>query len=230
MTWGRSLCAALRLEKELNVEYLHRPALVKSDSGKAPVLILLHGVGANEQGLMSLASALDPRLEVYSLRAPLTLSQGSYAWFHVQFTVEGPIHNRSEAEESRKVLIRFLHSLRTRPEVDPNKIFLMGFSQGTIMSLSLALTEPSLVRGVIAVAGRTLQEVSAEAQPAHGKAPEILLIHGKEDSKLPYFHAEQTAQVLGRLEYPTQFKTYSAGHEIADEMIQDVQSWLTQRI
>src|SRR5690242_9130264 len=56
---------------------------------KSPLLLLLHGVGANERDLFSLAPELDPRLRILSLRAPLTRGPNSYAWFTVAFLPAG---------------------------------------------------------------------------------------------------------------------------------------------
>ena len=69
----------------------------------------------------------------------------------------------------------------------------------------------------------------AAVQPAD-PASEVLLIHGKEDNKLPYFHGENSAAVLQKAKFPVIFKSYSAGHEITPEMIQDIQAWLLERI
>ena len=68
----------------------------------APLLILLHGVGSNEQDLIGLAPALDPRFFVVSARAPITLGYGAYGWYHVQFLTTGYImdHERLRAAES----------------------------------------------------------------------------------------------------------------------------------
>lgn len=47
--------------------------------GKAPVLVMLHGIGSHEGDLLQLAPYLDPRLAVISLRAPLPWGAGGFA-------------------------------------------------------------------------------------------------------------------------------------------------------
>ncbi|HMA33496.1 MAG TPA: alpha/beta fold hydrolase, partial [Chloroflexia bacterium] len=157
--------------------------------GTPPLLLLLHGVGSNEHDLISLAPALDPRFHVVSLRAPHTLEPGSYAWFHVVFTPEGPQHNSAEAEASRELLIDTIPALVAATATDPQRVYLLGFSQGAIMSLSLALTEPNLIAGVVAMSGRTLPEVRDRL----GRAPDlqglpVLVVHGTQDTVLPIHH------------------------------------------
>ncbi|WP_374073959.1 alpha/beta hydrolase [Bdellovibrio bacteriovorus] len=218
------------MKNERGLQYIYIPAKEKTAT-KSPVLLVMHGVGSNEKDLASFAESLNPRLAVFSLRAPLTLGHESYAWFHVNFTPQGPDHNRAEAEESRKIIKKFIEDLKDHPDVDSSKVFLMGFSQGTIMSLSLALTEPGLIKGVIAISGRTLQEISAQARERqYTQKPKVLLIHGVLDNKLPLFHGEGTAETLKAAQFDYEFKTYKAGHEITAEMRDDIQKWLAQNI
>ncbi|MGE5085861.1 MAG: alpha/beta hydrolase, partial [Bacillota bacterium] len=126
---------------------------------------------------------------------------------------------------------KFIEDLKGNPDIDTSKIILLGFSQGTIMSLSLALTEPELIDGVIAISGRTLQEVSALAgQRSYLKTPQVLLIHGIQDSKLPLYHAEETAETLKKAHFNFEFKKYPADHTITMEMRNDIRHWLSQRI
>ncbi|MEJ7606278.1 MAG: hypothetical protein WKF37_08415 [Bryobacteraceae bacterium] len=73
---------------DFTLQHLFRPAS-KASGRPAPLLLLLHGVGSNEQDLMGLAEKLDPRFFVISARAPITLQRGSYAWYKIQFTAAG---------------------------------------------------------------------------------------------------------------------------------------------
>src|SRR5437868_7299386 len=103
---GRSQMASL--------VHLTRPP-EQLEPGPPPLLLLLHGVGSHEGDLIQLAPNLDPRFFIASARAPLTLaslrSEGSYAWFHVEFTPQGPVINPGEAEGSRQALLRFIDEL-----------------------------------------------------------------------------------------------------------------------
>jgi phospholipase/carboxylesterase len=77
----------------------------QSSKGRAPLLLLLHGIGSHERDLMDLAPQLDGRFFVVSARAPLTLRPGSYAWFHVKFDPRGNVIVPEEAVESRLALL-----------------------------------------------------------------------------------------------------------------------------
>ncbi len=133
-------------------------------------MLLLHGVGSHEGDLLGLAPHLDGRFFVVSARAPITLGPGSYAWFHVEFTPAGPVINPQEAESSRLALLRVIGELVEAYALDPKRVFLAGFSQGAIMSLSVALTAPDKVAGVVAMSGRILPEVLLKMAPPEALA------------------------------------------------------------
>ena len=137
--------------------YRVRPGL--AGQGQAPCLVLLHGVASNEAGFIDLARALDPRLTIVLVRGPITLSQSQFAWFQVNFTASGPAIDPVQAERARTTLIDFIGQLRTLAGADPARIVVAGFSQGGIMSASVALTAPARVAGFGILSGRILPEV-----------------------------------------------------------------------
>src|SRR5256885_2012206 len=87
--------------------HLVRSPQIQTD--KPPVLFLLHGIGSNEYDLFGLAQILDPRWQVISVRAPLTLQPDSYAWFEVQFTGQGPVANMRQALQSGHMMVDFMN-------------------------------------------------------------------------------------------------------------------------
>jgi phospholipase/carboxylesterase len=194
--------------------------------------VLLHGVGSNEQDLLSLAKNFDGRLAIYSLRAPLMLGPNSYAWFHLaQDPGGGRSHDPAEAEAARQDVVRFLQGLRKNPELDPSRVYLLGFSQGAMMSLSVALTEPELIRGAVIASGRTLPEIAARVRGrTFPKPPDILLLHGIQDARLPFSNALETEAVLQKSGFEPDFRSYDAGHEINLPMRAAIGTWLRDEL
>ncbi len=109
--------------------YITRPPAIKTE-GKSPLLVLLHGYGSNEEDLMGLAPYLDPRFLMVSARAPQALDLGGFAWFPVEFTPFGLALDQAQARAACTRLEAWLEGWRAAPQVDPEQIFLLGFSQG----------------------------------------------------------------------------------------------------
>ncbi|UCG24044.1 MAG: hypothetical protein JSW55_18240, partial [Chloroflexota bacterium] len=141
--------------KPLSLHHLLSPPRRPAQGQKPPLLLLLHGIGASEYDLFALVEYLDPRFLVISLQAPVLLRPDSYAWFEVQFTGEGPVIRPEQAEASRQKVLSFIQEAPQAYGADPKCVYLMGFSQGAIMSLALTLTRPELLAGVVAMSGRT---------------------------------------------------------------------------
>jgi phospholipase/carboxylesterase len=204
----------------------------RPSGGKASLLLLLHGLGSHEADLMGLAPDIDGRFFVASARGPVTLAPGAYAWFHTEFTPQGPVINPEEAERSRTMLIRFVDDLVEKYDLDPDRVYLMGFSQGAIIGLSVALTAPEALAGVVAMSGRILPQVRAQiAAPDRLAGLPVLVVHGRYDPLLPVDEYGRPARdLLAALPVALTYREYAMAHQVSDESLEDVTRWLTARL
>lgn len=199
--------------------------------GRPPLLILLHGLGSNEQDLFSLAPYLDLRFLIISARAPLTLMPGSYAWFHAELSSGSPRINAEEAGGSRRTLLRFIDEAARAYNADTSRVYLMGFSQGAIMSMSVMLTQPELVAGVVAMSGRILPEIRPiTAAPDRLEGLPVLLVHGTLDQVLPIFHGRASRDYLSTLPVNLTYREYRMAHGIDENSLADVNAWLSSQL
>lgn len=215
--------------KKLALHHLVREPSIKTE--KPPLLLLLHGIGSNEEDLLGLADYLDERFFIVSARGLYTLGYGSYAWFHVQFTANGPVIEPEEAESSRLALLGFIDEVVEAYGLDPERVYLMGFSQGAIMSMSLALTEPEKLAGVVAMSGRTLLEVLPKiAPPEKFQELPIFVVHGTADQVLPINYGRDTRDILSKLPVDFIYREYPMAHHVSAESLADVAEWLKDRL
>src|SRR3712207_2882927 len=91
------------------VHNVRRPEV--EQEGRPPLLLLLHGIGSNEDDLFSLAPYLDRRLLLVSARAPLVLGPGAFGWFNIEFTPQGIVADLDEARQSYQTLLEFIAEL-----------------------------------------------------------------------------------------------------------------------
>ena len=210
------------------VHLVHQPGI---ETDTPPLLLLLHGVGSNEQDLFGLVPFLDKRFLIISARAPNTLAPGSYAWFEITFTPQGPSINPQQAEASRETLITFIKEAVTLYGADSQRVYLMGFSQGAIMSASVALTQPELVAGAVLMSGRILPEIRTlmASNDALFGFP-FLVVHGTADRVLPVTYGRASRDLLSSLPVDLTYREYSMGHEVSQESLSDVAAWLREQL
>ncbi|HAT44844.1 MAG TPA: hypothetical protein DCS90_07040, partial [Ktedonobacter sp.] len=207
--------------EKLSLVHLVRQPQVKGAS--TPLLLLLHGVGSNEYDLFGLAPYLDKRFLIISVRAPYTMEVDSFAWFEVNFTPQGPIIQPEQAEASRNRMITFLNEAVVAYGADPQQVYLMGFSQGAIMSASVALTRPELVAGVVLMSGRILPQIEPlVAAPEKLKGLPVLVVHGTSDGVLPVNNGRDSQKTLSALPVDLLYREYPMGHEVSRESLADV--------
>ncbi len=197
--------------------------------GPAPLLILLHGLGSNENDLFSFAPHLDPRYRILSVRAPRSYAYGGFAWFDILFDQPVPRPNAVQLAEARQTLVSFLQEVREA--YHPSRIYLAGFSQGAIMSYLTALTHPTLVSGVLAMSGYVIKtpDLPTVADETLKKLP-IFATHGINDRVLPVFLGRTTHQYLQSLQLNVTYREYPMGHEVSAACFEDCRSWLADQV
>jgi phospholipase/carboxylesterase len=211
---------------------IHQIAPPKSSLGaRPPLLLLLHGYGANEDDLFSLAPYLDERFMIVSARAPIMLQPGSYAWFNLGFTPQGIVVDPEEVESARLTIHKFLGAVIEAYGCDPNAVYLMGFSQGAMMSLAVALTYPGSAAGVVAMSGRVLpQALQAIADKETLTGLPIFVAHGSRDMLIPIDQGRDTRAKLSELPVDLTYREYDMGHEISYDGLKDIAEWLKERL
>ena len=206
------------------LHYLVREPIV--ESAHPPVLILLHGVGSNEQDLFSLANRLPDNYRVISARAPIRLGENSFAWYQVDFSTGKPVFNVEQEKNSRAILIQFINQIKAKYAVS-GKIYLGGFSQGGIMSYSVGLTRPDLVDGIAVMSGRLLEEIKPlVAAKDQLQALKIFISHGTNDPVLNIQYARSSVEYLKKLNIDPTYQEYPAVHTINNDMLIDLVKWL----
>jgi phospholipase/carboxylesterase len=201
----------------------------KTASAAPPLIILLHGVGSNEQNMFSFANQLPDPYLVVSARGPLTLGTNSFAWFQVDFSSGRPVIVAEQAEQARLAIIRFIADLHNVLSFDEKQVYLMGFSQGGIMSYSVALTEPEKIKGIAVMSGRLLPEIKPKAaSPDRLAKLKVFVSHGTSDRVLQFQYALDAVDYLTTVGLQPDFFQYPEDHTINAAMLSDLVRWLQQ--
>ena len=190
---------------------------------ESPVVILLHGYGSNEQDLPSLVKFLPGNRPWYSLRAPVELGGGYFAWAN-RVTPGNP--PAPDVELATEAIWRW---------VDANlsadvPLIVVGFSQGGLMVTQLLRTRPNRLVASVILAGFTL----AADQPAdHVLAetkPKVIYCRGLQDEIISQEAVSRTLVWL-KTHTAAQIETYEdLGHSIDERVMNDVADYLNRQV
>ena len=134
-----------------------------------------------------------------------------------------------QAKKSLAMLPGFLDELVETYGADGRGVYLMGFSQGAMMSLALTLTSPAKVAGVVAMSGRLPRQV-LEKEPDREALTGMpfLVTHGLYDTVLPIENGRAVRDYLAGLPVELTYREYPMAHEVSMESLRDVTAWLSK--
>jgi phospholipase/carboxylesterase len=202
-----------------------------TEGSPPPLLVLLHGIGSNENDLVSFAGRLDPRFLVVSLRAPRPY-HGGFAWFQITWRSDGSIvPDVDQAHATLADLVRWLAAAPARLGADARRVYLMGFSQGAMMSLGVLSTAPERLAGLVALSGLfrdDLVETPADAGAIGGVA--VFVAHGSRDDLLPIADGRAVRDHFQPMVRDFTYREYEMPHTIAPDEVRDVAAWLTAHL
>ncbi|RZK37264.1 MAG: esterase [Pedobacter sp.] len=205
----------------------YKVELPEGQQEKPALILLMHGVGSNEEDMFRYADEIIGNVIVVSARAPFTIAQDRYAWFALE--VNGGVRkiNEEQAEKSRQIINIFVNQLSEKYGIDPQRIYIGGFSQGGIMAYSVGLTYPKKFAGIFAFSSRLLSEVKpvikGEKELAHLK---IFIAHGTQDQTLVVEYGRDAKEYLAPMLPKLEYHEYEMGHTIISEELEDFKIWL----
>jgi phospholipase/carboxylesterase len=214
---------------KLSLEYKIREPKIKQD--KNPLLLLLHGYGSNEDDLFSFASELPETYYIISARAPYDLQYGSYAWYAINFDADqNKFSDHEQAKVSRDLIVNFIDELIETYPIDPKDITLIGFSQGSILSYAVALSNPEKIKKVVALSGYVSEPILAENYKNNDFSNlSFFASHGTVDQVIPVEWARKTKPFLDALGIQSVYKEYPVGHGVAPQNFYDFKNWLLEK-
>jgi phospholipase/carboxylesterase len=192
-----------------------------------PTILALHGRGSNEQDLIGLASHLPSDLLWISPRAPHKLGIDSYEWYRVK------IIGRPDPEQvasGLETIDHFIDEILTVYPIDPQKLFLLGFSQGSLLAMCYALTYPSRVAGIIAQSGYIPSHINLEIQETDIKNKPFILTHGEQDTLIPVEWGRASRDRLQTLGVDLTYHEFQMGHTVSMDSLEVISTWLQKQL
>jgi phospholipase/carboxylesterase len=186
------------------------------------LVVFLHGYGADGADLLGLADVLAPHLPGVAFMAPDAPERCAgggfgYQWFPIPW-LDGSPQALAEAglDAASADLNGFLDAVSAAEGLASNRLVLVGFSQGAMMSLHVALRRPAPVAGVVAISGRLLRPAVLAAEIT--VRPPVLLMHGDQDPVVPFTDMATAGEALVEAGVPTYGHVMKGtGHGIAPD-------------
>ncbi|MFN3274388.1 MAG: alpha/beta hydrolase [Paracoccus sp. (in: a-proteobacteria)] len=162
----------------------------KGPKAASSAVIFLHGYGADGNDLLGLADPLAqhlPQTAFFAPNAPEPCRNNpmGFQWFPIPWLDgSGEDEARSSMRRSVGLLDAYIDGVLAQEALTPDRLVLLGFSQGTMMALHVAPRRAQAVAGVVGFSGRLLSSETLEAEAQ--VRPPVLLIHGDQDEMVPF--------------------------------------------
>jgi len=221
MKIDRSLTAEIKLYYDLRVP----------QKSPAPLLIALHGYGASKRQMMREAQQMAP--DGFAIAA----LQGFHQHIREPKEPGGPLRfglgwlTNYRPEKSvavhQEALLDLITTLTDEDVVNPERIFLLGFSQSCALNYRFVFSRGGSLRGVVGICGGLPGDWETSETYKRIDAA-VFHLAGTRDEFYPPSRVADYAERLQARAANVTFKSYDAGHEIVPEMREDVTQWLRE--
>ena len=186
-------------------------------------MIILHGRGDSSNGFDFLPNYLNiEEMNYLLLDAPYDYF-GGYSWYDL------PPNQPIGIAHSSKLLTQTLNTLFAE-DYHAKESFLFGFSQGALLTFEFGARYEKVLAGYIAISGYIYdaQKLSVERN-SKVNASNWLCTHGTQDDVLPYATSKAQVELLQKSGFDIDFKSYPKAHNIEEDEIAMIASWIKAR-
>lgn len=211
------------------LQFITRPSSLNAN---APLLIMCHGYGSDENDLFSFAAELPKELFIISLKAPLRMQPFGNAWYAINFDAnQNKWSDNEQAMASMELIAQFIDEACDTYNLDKTNVTLLGFSQGSILNYAVALTYPEKVKNIIALSGYINEDILPPEMSAKRFAHlDFYCSHGTVDQVIPVEWARKITGFLKNLNIKHVYSEFPIGHGVSPQNFYEFKDWLSDRI
>jgi phospholipase/carboxylesterase len=197
------------------------------DAGQPyPVIVCLHGRGADMRDLAGLAPAIDQSGYLYVCpNAPVTISidpgYTGQAWYE-----PGGTPSPAAVEQALSALDGAIRDVFAHYRVAPGQALLLGFSQGGAMTYRYGMLRPEMFAGLVILSGALRNPEGLLPYLPAQRDQRIFIAHGTHDAVVPVELSRNAVDFLEAQGYQPLYREYSMGHEITQEVLNDLTPWI----
>lgn len=215
-----------KVDKIANLEALFLYPQNCMNPERLPLIVWLHGFGADMYDLASLAEAVHRTGYVHCLpNAPLGGFGGPGGTVRAWYERGGKETPQSVALALSELNL-FYEGVLRKTGTFPGNVLLAGFSQGGGLGLRFGLPRPNQFAGLASLSGSLRQPTDLDSTLPISRDQSLFIAHGKTDAIVPVIWSRQVADHLRQKQYSPVYKEYPMGHEISMELLSDLKDWI----
>jgi phospholipase/carboxylesterase len=192
--------------------------------GPFPTAVMVHGRLGDEDVMWIFRRAIPRPWLVVAPRAPL-IDKNGYSWLRQPYH-EWP--DLSHFDPAVDALTRFVRALPRLYNADPDRLYLMGFSQGAAVSLAALMRDPTLAQGMAGLVG--FAPVADEATVGGRRAGRpVFWASGLKDNIVPPEQSHRAVELLRRAGADLTYHEYRTGHKLTPEGMRNLHAWFSRQ-
>jgi phospholipase/carboxylesterase len=200
---------------------LHRHLWNPAAKGDAPVLLLLHGTGGDENDLLPLVQLVAPDAATLSVRGNV-LEHGAPRFFR---RLSEGVFDLEDLRVRTGELAEFIDAAAAEYGFSTDRLFALGFSNGANIAASLLFSRPDVLAGGVLL--RAMVPFEPDPVPdLSGKS--VLLVQGRNDSLIPGASAERLAALFKAAGANVELAWQPGGHQLNRGDVMVAQEWLSR--
>ena len=210
---------------DLSLRYVLSVPSGRKDDAEMPLVILMHGRGADANDLADVAPSIDAgyRFIFPNAKRPFEPYRGmtfGFSWF------DGWPPTRQSIAESRELILKFIDEALERYPTPPGKLILAGFSQGALMALDCGFRTKQQLAGIVSMSGALYEEELPNLWDR--KNERVLIVHGSEDEVIPVIAARRTRNVLEEHGLNPEYHELAMGHWVTEDSMRTVGNFMAR--
>jgi len=201
--------------------------------GRFPLVVALHGMGMSARSFSRrLAPLLRHPLAIFVPQGPypFEIREGGkmrigHAWYQYRGDEEAWLEWMRATERH---LLASIDRIAASPLIDPDRVVLLGYSQGCYLGYFVALRGARRFRGYVAIGGRLKRRFLERELASRSDLP-VLVVHGRQDPSVPIAMADGSAETLREHGFAVDRVTTDSGHPVVPEQIEAAGRWIAER-
>ena len=192
------------------------------------VIIMFHGYGSNKDDLFSFAKFMNPNFLIISIQAPIQMDYNSYCWWSLNYNNDMQLQmDVKEAENSLNELNRFIsEDLSVKYNFVLNQVYLLGFSQGCMISYALSINFPKNYKKAVGLSGKIPHEIINFDEKFDYSNHNFFCSHGLNDQVIPIEIGRESDRWFSEKNIDHKYLEFESAHGINSENFEQMNLWL----